>query len=164
MTLDKVCVGEIGAPHGVRGLFRVRSFTEPASKLFVYPLTREDGTPIVISCKGSDTADTIAGMAGATTREAAVALRHVKLYAPRDMLPALAEGEYYQNDLIGLTALADSVAIGTIIALHDFGAGLMLEIERGRGVEPLLLPFTDSSVPAVDMAGGTVTVVVPEII
>ena len=79
-------------------------------------------------------------------------------------MPPLAQREYCLRDLVGLAAQADGAAIGTVVALHDFGAGPVLEIDRGRRVEPLLLPFVDSSVPRVDIAGGTVTIVVPDIV
>ena len=100
----------------------------------------------------------IARMSGVGHRDAAEALKGLRLYVPRERLPAPEQDEFYHADLIGLS-VADSAgqAAGTVNALHDFGAGDLIEIRRPSG-RLVLLPFTRSAVPAIDLAAGSVTV------
>lgn len=161
-----VCVGEITTPHGVRGLVRVRVFTEGADDLFVLAkkaggLKDVKGQTLQLSPRGTVKDFLIAAVAGVDDRNVAEGMRGTKLFVPRDVLPETDDGEYYLSDLEGLTAqLEDGTRVGKVRAVQDFGAGPLLEIAR-PGAEPLLLPFTDSFVPTVDIAGGTVTVVMP---
>jgi 16S rRNA processing protein RimM len=76
------------------------------------------------------------------------------LYLPRAALPPTADEEYYHADLIGLeAALGDGTSVGQVRAVHDFGAGDTLEIERPSG-PPAMVPFTRAIVPVVDLAAG----------
>jgi 16S rRNA processing protein RimM len=87
-------------------------------------------------------------------RNAAEALRGVKLYVERSVLPATGAKEWYEADLIGLRAAGkDGKDWGKVVAFHDFGAGSMMEITGG-----LMLPFNDEAVPEIDVEGGKVTV------
>jgi len=151
-------VGEIGRPHGVRGLVRLRAFTEDPSAIAAYgPLTDEAGTRrFAITLKGGD----IAAIEGVADRDAAQRLTGTKLFVERDRLPPTEEEEFYLADLIGLTAVTDAQEdLGTIRAVEDHGAGAFLVVQGGRG--EYLLPFTRAVVPVVDIAGGRVTVVPP---
>ena len=88
----------------------------------------------------------------------AEALRGTELYADRGRLPAPDEDEFYHADLIGLTAIGtDGQAVGTVRAVHDFGAGDILEIV-GAGGPPRMLPFTREAVPEIDLAGGRLVI------
>lgn len=156
--MKRVLVGEIGRPHGVRGLVRLRAFTEDPAALAAYsPLTDEAGTRrFALTLKGGD----IAAIEGVADRDAAQLLTGTKLYVERDRLPAPAEEEFYLADLIGLrVADAAGEAIGTVRAVEDHGGGPFL-IVQGPAREHLL-PFTRAVVPVVDVAGGVVTVVLP---
>ena len=151
-------VGEIGKPHGVRGLVRLRAFTEDPRAIAGYsPLTDEAGTRrFAITLKGGD----IAAIEGVTDRDAAQRLTGTKLFVERDRLPAPGDEEFYLADLIGLSAVSEAgEAIGTIRAVEDHGGGPFL-IVQGASREHLL-PFTRAVVPVVDVAGGTVTVTLP---
>lgn len=151
-------VGEIGRPHGVRGLVRLRAFTEDPAAIAAYsPLTDETGTRrFAITLKGGD----LAAIEGVADRDAAQRLTGTKLFVERDRLPPPAEEEFYRADLIGLAAVTDGGEdLGTIRAVEDHGAGAFLVVE-GRGKEHLL-PFTRAVVPVVDIAGGRVTVAPP---
>ena len=98
-----------------------------------------------------------------TTREEAEALTGTKLYVPRTRLPAREEDEWYHTDLIGLTAQdRDGAAIGTVNAVHNFGAGDLLEIRPASGGSTVVMPFTRETVPEVDVEGGWLRVVPPE--
>lgn len=151
-------VGEIGRPHGVRGLVRLRAFTEDPAAIAAYsPLTDEAGARrFAITLKGGD----IAAVEGITDRDAAQRLTGTKLYVERDRLPPPDDEEFYLVDLIGLAAVTEGGdALGTVRAVEDHGAGAFLII-AGAGREHLL-PFTRAVVPVVDIAGGRVTVVPP---
>jgi 16S rRNA processing protein RimM len=100
----------------------------------------------------------IAQLSGVVERDQAEALRGLRLYAPRTALPPTAEDEFYHADLVGLTAMLEGgEQFGKVAAVHDFGAGDMLEIARAKG-QPVLVPFTRAAVPVVDIAAGHVVV------
>ena len=158
-----VCVAQIGAPHGVRGAFRLRCFTEVPENVAAYgPVHDEAGRPlfalrILAEAKGG----LIAAAPGIADRDAAEALRGLRLFVPRDRLPPTEEDEFYHEDLVGLTARApDGTSLGRVIAVHNHGAGDILEVELEPG-RTELVPFTRAAVPAVDLAAGTVELVLP---
>ena len=157
-------VGDIGRPQGLQGEVRIRSFTaEPASIAEYGPLEDETGTRLfeIESLRVTPKALS-ARLKGVTTREEAEALTGTKLYVPHTRLPAREEDEWYHTDLIGLAAQdRDGAAIGTVIAVHNFGAGDLLEI-RPAGGSTVLMPFTRETVPEVDVDGGWLRVVPPE--
>jgi 16S rRNA processing protein RimM len=104
----------------------------------------------------------VATLKGIATREEAERLNGVELYIARDQLPKTDEDEYYHADLIGLAAVtADDAPIGRVIAIHNFGAGDIIEIAPSHGAT-MLLPFTNAVVPTVDLAGGRVVIELPE--
>ncbi len=157
-----VCVGEIAAPHGVKGGLRVRSFTEPPARLFSYALQDESGKLVSLMQRGADPRPElfIIEIAGVKSREGAEALRGTKLYTERSALPAPDAGEYYLSDLIGLRVRTEAGDdCGRIVAMHNFGAGDILEIKSGK--QSFMLPFNDDCVPQVDLAGGLVTIIMP---
>lgn len=163
MTSAPICVARIGAPHGVRGQVRLWTFTEdPYAVLDYGPLSSKDGKRTfeidnVREAKGH----LVATLKGVTDRDAAARLNGVELYISRDALPDTEDGEYYHADLIGLAAeTASGESIGRVVAMHDFGAGDIIEIAPASG-PTLLLPFTDAVVPTVDIAGGKVIIEMP---
>jgi 16S rRNA processing protein RimM len=158
-----ILMGVVGRPHGVRGLVRVVSYTERPEDLAAYsPLTDERGRLWHLAWKGEGIAELRdASGRSVADRDAAAALTNLRLHLPRERLPAPAAEEFYVADLVGLAALDPSGApLGTVRAVHDYGAGCSLEIER-PGAPPLLLPFTRACVPEVDIAGGRVVAVPP---
>jgi 16S rRNA processing protein RimM len=158
-----ILMGVIGRPHGVRGLLRVQSFAAVASDLPRYnPLLDERGRAWTLAWKGEGLAELRDEQGHAVAdRTAAEKLVNLRLYAPRDRLPATGPDDYYIADLIGLLALdANGAELGHVAAVHDYGAGTSLEI-AGAG-DPLLVPFTRAAVPVVDIAGGQITVHPPQ--
>ena len=163
MTTAQICVARIGAPHGVRGQVRLWTFTEdPYAVLDYGPLATKDGKrTIEIDNVREAKGHLVATLKGVTDRDAAARLNGVELYISRDALPDTEDGEYYHADLIGLAAVnAAGEAIGRVVAMHDFGAGDIIEIAPPSG-PTLLLPFTDAVVPTVDIAGGKVVIDMP---
>jgi 16S rRNA processing protein RimM len=103
----------------------------------------------------------VATLKGVATREEAERLNGLELYVARDKLPATDADEYYHADLIGLAAVngADE-PIGRVIAIHNFGAGDIIEIAPPHGAT-MLLPFTNAVVPTVDLTKGRVVIQLP---
>jgi 16S rRNA processing protein RimM len=162
-----VQIGIFGAPHGVRGELRVKSFTGDPQALAGYrPLTDETGgrTFEVTSARPLKDDMLVVRLKGVATREAAAALTGVALWVPREALPAPDdEDEFYHADLIGLRAeLADGTLVGTVAALQNFGADDLLEIRLAGERRTVYLPFTKAVVPVVDVAGGRVVVAPPD--
>jgi 16S rRNA processing protein RimM len=154
----RVCVGVVAGAHGVRGAVRLKSFTaEPEDVARYGPLQDERGERrFALRIVGSAKGVLIAAISGIDDRDRAEALRGLRLYLPRSALPPPEEEEYYHADLIGLdVALPDGTALGRVRAVHDFGAGDTLEIERASG-PPVMVPFTRAVVPVVDLAAGRV--------
>jgi 16S rRNA processing protein RimM len=102
-------------------------------------------------------------LSGVLTKEQADALKGTSLYADRDRLPSLPDDEFYHADLIGMQAFdTGGVLVGTVRAVHNHGAGDMLEI-FGPGLKvTLLIPFTMAVVPTVDIKAGKIVVDPPE--
>ncbi len=142
---------------------RIRSYTAEPEDIASYgPVTDEAGRRFALSVVGQARGAVLARIAGVDDRDAAEALKGVRLYVPRAALPETAPGEYYHADLIGLAAvLADGTEVGTVAAVNDFGAGDVLEVAR-PGARALLLPFTAEAVPEVDIAAGRIVIAPPE--
>jgi 16S rRNA processing protein RimM len=152
----RVCLGVVAGAHGVRGAVRIKSFTaDPADVAAYGPIEDESGERrFELRLIGSAKGVVIAKLAGVEDRDRAEALRGLRLYLPRAALPPPGDEEYYHADLIGLdAALADGTPIGRVRAVHDFGAGDTLEIDRTEG-PPVLVPFTRAIVPVVDLGAG----------
>lgn len=160
MADSNICVGVITGAHGVRGLVRVKSFTEAPKDIAAYgPLGDAQGKrQFDLEITGSAKGGLVARIAGIDDRDAAEALRGVELHVARAALPPPAEDEFYHADLIGLPAFrTDGQAYGVVRALHDFGAGDVIEIVLdGGGVA--VLPFTRAVAPVVDLAAGRIVI------
>lgn len=154
-----VCVGLVTGPHGVKGLVKIRPFTaDPADILAYGTPTDGTGTPRPLTLLNPLKGQMLARFEGVEDRDAAEALRGVRLYVPRSALPEPEEDEFYHADLIGMTAIhADGSVLGTVRAVYDFGAGDVLEL-IGSGGPPLVVPFTKAVCPVVDMAAGRIVV------
>jgi 16S rRNA processing protein RimM len=156
----RVCVGIVTGAHGVRGALRLKSFTtEPADVAHYGPLEDESGErQFRLRLVGSAKGVVIAKLPGIEDRDRAEELRGLRLYLPRAALPPPGDEEYYHADLIGLdVTLVDGTPLGRVRAVHDFGAGDTLEIERVAG-QPVMVPFTRAVVPVVDITAGRLVV------
>jgi 16S rRNA processing protein RimM len=161
----RVCLGQIGAAHGVRGEVRLRSFTSDPASITEYGLLEtEDGRPIEIEALRFAKDHFVARLAGIRDRDAASALTNVMLYVPRERLPQTDDpDEFYHADLVGLAAVDRSgKALGTVIAIFNFGAGDLIEVRPPNGGRTELLPFDAAHVPEVDIAGGKIVIDPPE--
>ena len=161
----RVCLGQIGAAHGVRGEVRLRSFTSDPGAIADYgPLQTEDGRVLEIEALRPAKDHFVARLAGIRDRDAASALTNAKLYVPRERLPQTESAdEFYHADLIGLAAVDQTGrTLGTVVAIHNFGAGDLIEVKPPTGGSTELVPFDMTHVPEIDIAAGRIVVHPPE--
>ena len=159
-----VCVARIGAAHGVRGAVKLWTFTEDPRAVQRYgPLFTRDGARQFEVTHVREAKDhLVATLKGVATRDEAERLNGIELYVPREKLPDSDDNEYYHADLIGLAAVTTAdQPLGHVVAIHNFGAGDIIEIAPPKG-DTMLLPFTNAVVPTVDLAGGRVVIELPE--
>ena len=164
MSEERICVGAITGSFGVRGEVRLKSFTADPAAIGDYgPLTAEDGRSFTLTITRPVKNGFAARLTGVTDKEQADAMKGTQLFAPRDALPDLPDDEFYYADLIGLQVLdTGGKVLGVVRAVHDHGAGDMLEI-FGPGLKATaLLPFTRTAVPTVDLKSGRIIVDPPE--
>lgn len=158
---DWVCLGVIGRPHGVRGLVRIRPFTEDAQAIATYgPLTdRKSGREFIVSVVNVVKGMVTARIEGIGDRAQAEELTGTELWVARAALPEIAnEEEYYFHDLIGLAAFnKDGAALGQVVGMENYGAGDLLELRTPEG-RAVLVPFTRQCVPVVDLQSGRVVI------
>ena len=156
----QVQLGIIGAPHGVKGEVRVKSFTADPMAIGDYgPLSLDDGRALSIVSLRQQGDMLVVRFDGVTTREQAAALTNRVLHVDRAVLPEVGdEDEFYHADLVGLAVVDETrEEIGKVVGLQDFGAGDILEIRLGSG-RSALIPFTQAAVPVIDLSGGRVVV------
>ena len=162
---NRICVARIGAAHGVRGEVKLWSFTEDPAAVAQYgPLETQDGTRCFeIEALRAAKDHFVARIAGVNDRDAAEKLRNIELYIPRARLPKIEEADtFYHADLVGLDAVTpEGARVGTVHALHNFGAGDIIEIAPAGGGDPLMLPFNETTVPKIDVAARQIVVVPP---
>jgi 16S rRNA processing protein RimM len=159
-----VLLGEIGAAQGLKGEVRLRSYTEDPAAIARYgALQDEQGRAVEIESLRVTPKALVARIRGVATREGAEALTHTKLYIPRALLPERETDEWYHADLIGLAVVdAEGETIGTVVAVQNFGAGDLIEVQPAKGGATVLVPFTRDTAPEVDVEGGRLTLIPPE--
>ena len=159
-----ICIARIGAAHGVRGAVKLWTFTEDPLAVRAYgPLMTKDGArSFEVASAREAKGHLVATLKGVGSREDAERLNGIELYVAREKLPATDQDEYYHADLIGLAAVTSANApLGRVVAIHNFGAGDIIEIAPPHG-PTMLLPFTNAVVPTVDLAGGSVVIELPD--
>lgn len=145
----RVTLAAIAGAHGVGGEVRLKLFAETIESLRRYKAFEAGGATLTLKSLKPGKPDAVARFAEVTTRERAEALRGTALTVARETLPPLAEGEYYQSDLIGLPCVTPTgEPLGKIAAVENFGAGDILEIERPGG-KRFMVPFRPEAVPEV---------------
>lgn len=160
-----VLVGAFGAPQGVRGNLRVKSFTFEPGAIGAYgPLTDALRSRAFAFERLRALKDDIlvVKVKGVETREAAAALTGVEIFARRDQLPPPKDDEFYYDDLVGLEAVTrEGKPLGRVASLMNYGAGDILEIAAEGSAEALLLPFTKEVAPVVDFDEGRIVIEPP---
>ncbi|CAN5291759.1 ribosome maturation factor RimM [soil metagenome] len=155
-----ILVGRVAGAFGVRGELKIATYTEvPLTLTKFKALTRQDGSPALTVTSARVVKDgVVARCVGVETKEAADALRGLRLYVPRAALPEPDEDEFYLADLIGLPVrhVATGDLLGKIKSVQNFGADDLLEITPALGGQTWYLPFTRAAVPEVKIAEGVV--------
>jgi 16S rRNA processing protein RimM len=159
---DVLLAAVIGA-QGLKGELRVKTFTEHPEALARYRgLHTADGRRFTVTAaRAAKPDEAILAFAEVADRSAAEALKGTELYVPREALPPTEQGEFYHADLVGLRAedIEDRV-IGHVKAIHNYGAGDVIEIEQPGG-DTVLLAFTTETVPSIEIDKGRIVVAVP---
>jgi 16S rRNA processing protein RimM len=159
----RVLLGAVLGAHGIKGEVKVKTFTLTPENLGRYgPLATKDGRELVVaSLRPTDTGQAVVAFQGVDDRNAADALRGEELFIARAALPDADAGEFYEADLLGLQA-EDRTGkhLGTVRALHNFGAGDVIEIELAGG-DTEFVPFQGDAVLTIDVKGGRIVVELP---
>lgn len=163
MTRDILLAVVIGA-QGLKGEVRVKTFTEKPDAPATYrTLHSEDGRRFTVSAaRGTKPDEAVLAFAEIKDRAAAESLKGTELFVTRDALPAPGDDEFYHADLVGLRAEDETGRVlGLVHAIHNYGAGDVIEIARPDG-DTVLLPFTRETVPTIEIDKGRIVVAVPE--
>ena len=164
MSAGKLPIGAIVGPQGVRGQFKVKPFTSAPKSLSAYgPVTTDNDQQLtlqILSVNAKGLA--VVRAKGVDTRDAAEALRGATLYVVRDSLPEPDDGEFYHADLLGMLVKGqDGAPIGSLVAIHDFGAGEIAELAPDEG-PTIMVPFDGNRIIAVDMKAREFCLSVPD--
>jgi len=158
-----VLLGVVIGAQGLKGEVKVKTFTATPEGLGVYgPLHDKDGRAFSVAAvrAGKDVA--FVAFKEVVDRNAAEKLKGTELFVSRDALPATDSEEFYHADLVGLRAEdSEGRAIGMVRAIHNFGAGDVIEIARPDGDE-VFLPFTREVAQEIDIASGRIVIAAPE--
>lgn len=147
LMTQRICIAKIATAHGIKGFVKLHVFADDPhlanGKLF----TSDDGDKtLTLKLKNATAKHWLAEIEGITDRTAAEKLRGTELYIDKSALPEPDENEFYIADLIGMTCFNENKKeIGTIIAVENFGAGDLLEIQPNGG-ESFYLPFNDDTI------------------
>ncbi|MCP5397581.1 MAG: 16S rRNA processing protein RimM [Sphingomonadaceae bacterium] len=158
MIEKQVTLAAITGAHGVAGEVRLKLFGEGVAALKghrAFGILGGDGQLTLKKVRDDGKGGAIARFDGINGRNEAEKLRGTALTVPRSALPALEEGEYYHADLIGLPAVSTSGEdLGTVIAVENFGAQDIVEIERpgvdGKRGKRFMIPMNADAVPEWD--------------
>ncbi|MGK2286606.1 ribosome maturation factor RimM [Pedomonas sp. V897] len=153
-----ILLGVITGPQGLQGEVRIRPFTDDPGGLERYKTLHAGNRTLTVVKVRVQPNGVIARFREITDRTAAEQMRGVELSIPREALPAPEEGEFYQIDLIGLTAVTpDGAVIGEVVAIPNYGSSDLLEIRTTAG-KTHLVPFIDDAVPDVLQDEGRIVI------
>ena len=153
MAEPRVVLAAVAGAHGIGGEVRLKLFAEGVDSLKRHQRLFAGERPLTVTALRGAKSGAVVRFAEIVDRSAAEALRGQLLSVPRTELPPLEEGEYYHADLIGLACESgQGEALGTVVAVENFGAGDLLEIEKPDG-RRALIPFRDG---IADLADGRI--------
>lgn len=142
-SVKRIALAAVAGAHGVKGEVRLKLFSDSIDSLAAHELLFVGGAERRLLSIRAGGAMAVARFEGIADRSAAEALRSSLIEIERATLPPLGEGEYYLSDLIGLVAVDGAgTEIGTVVAVENYGAGELLDIECAGGKRSLI-PFRD---------------------
>jgi len=143
-----IVVGVITNVHGIKGMVKVKSFTDNADQLFEYnPLFDKDGNIIEIKKQGITKELYLASIKGVKDCNTAELLKGTELFINQNQLLELKQGEYYNSKLIGLDVMDNNNnKIGTVIDIHNYGGGDLVDIKFNDNEKSELFLFTNDIV------------------
>jgi len=159
-----ILLGVVIGAQGLKGEVKVKTFTESPERLGAYgALHAKDGRTFVVHAARAAKPDiAVVRFDGVGDRNAAETLKGLELFVARDALPPPDEEEFYHADLIGLAVVdRGGGKLGTVVAVHNFGAGDLIEVRPTDGNTTQMLPFNEATVPVVDLAAGRLVVEPP---
>ncbi len=146
---EPVTLAAVTGAHGITGEVRLKLFGEGVESLKAFRAFNA-GALTLKKIRSDNKGGAVARFAEVADRNAAEALRGTVLTVPREDMPALEEGEYYHADLLGLPVQTpDGNAVGTIVAVENFGATDIVEVER-QGGKRFMVPMTAEAIPSWD--------------
>ena len=156
-------IGQITAPHGIKGCMKVHLSLEMPQNLERYkPIYDQKGHPINIQIVSAKKNQLIVKINGISDRTMAENLRGTNIYIDRNCLPPLPSGQYYYCDLVGLTVLnGTNTVIGKVKSVENYGASDILVVTTGKK-DDIFIAFTQQTVPSVDLKNKTITVLIPD--
>ena len=155
MAEADIILAAITGAHGIGGEVRLKLFAEDAESLQRHKAVQVGGRTLTLKSVKAGGGAPIARFAEISDRSAAEALRGQTIAVPRAALPQLEEGEYYHADLIGLRCEnLEGEALGTVLAVENFGAGDVIEIEKSDG-RRTMVPFREG---VADLVGGKIVI------
>ena len=164
MASNVLLAAVIGA-QGLKGEVKAKIFTATPDSLLRYGVLHDArGRTYKIAAfrLGNKPGEAVIAFEGVRDRNAAEALKGTELFVARNALPETEGEEFYHADLIGLEAFdSEGRLVGKVAAIHNFGAGDVIEIVRSDG-DSVMLAFTKETVPVIDIAGGRIEIAVPE--
>ena len=164
MSVGKLAVGAIVGPQGIRGEFKVKPFTANPKSLSAYgPVTTDNGQELMLQITSVNAKGlAIVSATGVDTRNEAESLRGLTLYVARESLPEPADGEFYHADLLGMVVKGQNGSpLGSLVAIHNFGAGEIAELAPKKG-STIMVPFGGDRLIAVDIAAKELCLSVPD--
>ncbi len=142
-TGKRVALAAVAGAHGVKGELRLKLFSDSVESLARHSHFYVGGRELALKDIKDGGKTAIARFEGVSDRTAAEALRGELVEIDRGALPPLEEGEYYHADLVGLPCVDEAgQPLGAVVAVENFGAGDLLEVERPNGKRSLI-PFRD---------------------
>lgn len=153
-----VLLGVITGAHGIKGEVKLKSFASNPEAIAKYGvLVTSDGEEIEIARLKPQKDGFVAALKGITDRNRAESLRGRELFISRDRLPDTGANEVYVHDLIGLPVrFKDGSHLGAVTDVPNYGAGNLIEVKMEGRRETVLIPFTETFVPAQDLAEGVI--------
>lgn len=162
MADDLIVVAVLLGAHGVRGDCRVKSFTGEADAVLAYGSLYDAGGAVLLTPLRARMVKDHFIVTPEETRqkEAWDALKGTLLHVPRAVLPATGDDEVYIDELIGVAVFdGEGQSLGCVKAVHNFGAGDLLEIDCAAGGKTVMVPFTEEDVPEIDLDIGQIVIV-----